>query len=151
VLQLQYPKRGQVVLDRTSVGGRGQRARRGVHVGRTADRAHFAVGRAVSPVEAAVFELQPRQAVLSVDPMGANPVAQRHHGRRLRNGRTGTANVLLGKHSVLGFPRDNDHVVRCRQLFREKPETVVRGDRDSDVIPVVGESDSPAGGRMASE
>lgn len=83
--------------------------------------------------------------------MGAYPIVERHHGRGLRNGRPGTANVLLGKHSVLVVPRDNAHVVRCRQLFREKHETVVCGNRDSDVISVVGESDSPAGGRVASE
>lgn len=59
MLQLQYHKQGEVVLDRTSVGGRGQRTHRGVHVGRLADRADFAVGRAVCPVETAVFELQP--------------------------------------------------------------------------------------------
>lgn len=151
VLQLQYPQRGQDVFARTSFGVRGQRTRRGVRVGRPAHRAHFAVGRAVSPVEVSVFEFQPRQTDLSVDPMGADPVAKRHRCHRLRDGRPGTANFLFGKHFVLGVPSGNAHVVRCWQLFREEHKTVVRGNRDPGGIPVVGQPDSPEGGRLAYE
>lgn len=84
---------------------------------------------AVSPVENAVFELQPRQTQLSNDPVVADIVADRGHGRWLHDGRTGPANVLLGKRRVLGVSGRRGHVVRCRKLFRNATGTVVLRDR----------------------
>jgi len=52
---------------------------------------------------------------------------------------------------VLGFPRDNAHVVRRRQLFREAFNTVVFCDRRADFILAVDQSVGPEGGRVAFE
>jgi len=109
------------------------------------------LGFAVSPVEAAVFEFQPRRTELSIDPMDTDFVFERCYGRRVQNCRSGTKNVLLGKYYVLGVSGHHAHVVRCRQLFREKHKTFVRSDRDPDSILVMGQPDSPEGKRMASE
>jgi len=52
---------------------------------------------------------------------------------------------------VLGISRDNGYVVRCGQLFRETFNTIVFCDRDTDFIPVIGQSDSPERRRVASK
>jgi len=64
---------------------------------------------------------------------------------------SGQETFYLGSIYVLDFPRDNTHVVRCRQLFREEHKTVVRGNHDSDCVPVTDQSDSLEGGLVAYE
>lgn len=151
ILQLHYPEWSSDVFAWKNFYCYRKCPRRWVHILNSANRSCLAVGLPLRPVEAAALKLQPWQTELLNDSLGADPITRHHRGHRLQIGRPGKTNILSGKRNVLVFSRDSVHVVRCGKLFRETFNTVVFGDRHTDLIPIVGQSVSVERRRLVSE
>jgi len=73
----------------------------------------------------------------------------RDHCGRLPDGRAGAADLLPGLHTDLGVPGALVHVVRRRQLFREKNRLFERRHYRAHRLPVLGGPDCHTRRRVA--
>jgi len=99
------------------------------------------MGLDVRPVVDSVLELQLRQTQLPVDSLDTDIVINRGYGGWLRNGCTGTRDLLFGIYTVLVVPGNRDHVVRSRKFFREEDHIVIDRDHRPYAIHVLDQSD----------